>query len=166
MRAYKRLQDTYSQAYVRLPNTSLDTQAAEDVWGALFETLNWLDALQFRPEAAARIEIELQDALRFVRGRVHHQFADAIEFRDDVLLPLGPTLGPADRGAVRSFLPIADWCWCDSSDLRGGGRVSSAKSRRRSGEDAYTNVLARRQVRAALDQVASVAGHLYAGLGA
>jgi hypothetical protein len=90
MRAYKRLQETYSQAYLRLPSTNLDTQAAEDVWVALFEALSWLDVLRLRPEAAARMVPDLRNGLRFVRGRVHHEFEDAIEFRADVLLPLGP----------------------------------------------------------------------------
>ena len=36
------------------------------------------------------MEPDLKDALKFVGGRVHHAFADAIEFRDDLPLPLGP----------------------------------------------------------------------------
>lgn len=161
MRAYKRLQETYSQAYLRLPSTNLDTQAAEDVWAALFETLNWLDALQLHPEAATQTPPDLRGALRFVRGRVHHQFADAIGFRTDVLVQLGPTsAGPGPRGPVA----IADWCWRDTAELRGGKRASNARSQRKSGEAAYETVLAGRQARAALDQVASLAAQLFAGL--
>ncbi len=160
MRAYKALEETYSQAYIRLPDTNLDTQAAEEVWARLFETLNWLDALQLRPEAAAQMPSDLRAALRFVRGRVHHQFADAIEFRADVLVPLSPT---TSRAGPRGLLPIADWCWRDAAQLSGGKRASSAKSRERSGETAYTDLLALRQARAALGQVASLAAQLFAG---
>lgn len=161
MRAYKHLQETYSQAHLRLPSTNLDAQAAEDVWAALFEALNWLDALQLRPEAAAQMAPDLRGALRFVRGRVHHQFADAIEFRADVLVQLSPTSsGVGPRGP----LAIADWCWRDVADLRGGKRASNVRTQRRSGETAYNKVLAGRQARAALNQVASLAAQLFAGL--
>ena len=159
MRAYKHLQETYSQAYLRLPSTNLDAQAAEDVWSALFEALNWLDALQLCPEAAAHMAPDLQHALRFVRGRVHHQFADAIEFRTDVLVQLGPT---SARVGPRGPLAIADWCWRDAADLRGGKRASNARTQSRSGETAYKNALAGRQARAALDRVASLAAQLFA----
>jgi hypothetical protein len=161
MRAYKRLQETYSRAYLRLPSTNLDTQAAEDVWVALFEALSWLDVLRLRPEAAARMEPDLRKGLRFVRGRVHHEFEDAIEFRADVLLPLGPA---AAVTRMSGPLLIADWCWRDAADLRGGKRASNARTQARSGETAYKNVLAGRQARAALDQVASLAAQLFAGL--
>jgi len=123
--------------------------------------LNWLYALRLRPEAAARIETDLLNALGFVRGRVHHTFEDAIEFRADVPLPLGPT-APGLR--VGRPLLIADWCCRETAALRGGKRASNARTRQRSGEVAYTNVLAGRQARAALDQVASVAAQLFAGL--
>ena len=139
MRAYKSLQKTYSEAYLRLPSTNLDTQAAEDVWAALFEALNWLDAFRLRPEAAAQMAPELRDALRFVRGRVHHQFVDAIEFRADVLLQLGPT---SARAGPHGPLPIADWCWREAADLRGGKRASNARTQERTGETAYKSALA------------------------
>lgn len=102
------------------------------------------------------MESDLRDALKFVRGRVHHAFADAIEFRDDVPLPLGPATGSGARGPVL----IADWCWCDAANLAGGQRDTSARSDR-SRETAYQQVLAGRQVRAALDQVAELAAQLY-----
>jgi hypothetical protein len=92
--------------------------------------------------------------LRFARGRVHHQFEDAIEFRDDVLLPLGPT-------AQTRGLLVADWCWCNATNLRGGKRASNARTQKRSGETAYKNVLEGRAVRSALDQVASLAAQLF-----
>lgn len=159
MSAYKQLQETYAGAYQRLPSQSLDPQAAEDVWAATFVTLNWLDALRLRDEAASEMPSDLQDALKFIRGRVHHVFADAIEFRTDVLVYLMPT---TSRPGPRGPLPIADWAWCDAATLAGWKRESNATTRERSGETAYVKVLAGRQVRATLDPVASLAAQLFA----
>ena len=92
MRAHKRLRTAYSKAYALHPDKVLDDGTAEEIWIELFEALNWLDALRLSPERAARMEPELADALMFVPGRVHHAFADAIEFRRDVLLFLRPTM--------------------------------------------------------------------------
>jgi hypothetical protein len=159
-RPYGRLQKAYEPAFSRrvLVDSYAAEHTAEQIWVALFEALNWLDALCLHPEAAPRIDPNLKDALRFVRGRVHHAFADAIEFRDDVPLPLGPV--GVGLGSKRPVL-IMDWCWCDAADLPGGKRASSTASRDRSGEAAYQKVLAGRQVRAALDQVAQLAAEIY-----
>ena len=106
-RAHKRLQEAYSQAYALHPDKTLDESTAEKIRIELFETLNWLDALRLSPEGGARIDPDLADALRFVRGVVHHTFADAIEFRRDVLLHLRPTM-PGKSGPSGP-LPVADW---------------------------------------------------------
>jgi hypothetical protein len=134
-RAYGRLQKAYEPAFSRrvLIDSYAAEHTAEQIWVALFEALNWLDALCLHPEAAPRIDPKLKDALRFVRGRVHHAFGDAIEFRDDVPLPLGPV--GVGLGSKRPVL-ITDWCWSDAADLPGGKRASSAASRDRSGETA------------------------------
>lgn len=158
MRAHKRLRTAYSKAYALHPDKVLDDGTAEEIWIELFEALNWLDALRLSPEGAARMEPELADALMFVRGRVHHAFADAIEFRRDVLLFLRPTM-PGKSGPSGP-LPVADWCWRQTAELA-GKRSTSASSRKRSGETAYDDRLAGRQVSAALDQAASLAAELY-----
>jgi hypothetical protein len=156
-RAHKRLEERRSIAYAILPSTDLDPQAAEEVWIALFEALNWMYALVTRPEVEARIDSELRDALVFVRGRVQHQWDDAIEFRRDVPLELGPTPGPIIDGPLLS----ADWCWRYAADLRGGKRASTSKQQKRSGEHAYKKLLAGRQVSVALDLMASLAAEIY-----
>jgi hypothetical protein len=129
------MQKAYEPAFSRrvLIDSYAAEHTAEQIWVALFEALNWLDALCLHPEAAPRIDPKLKDALRFVRGRVHHAFGDAIEFRDDVPLPLGPV--GVGLGSKRPVL-ITDWCWSDAADLPGGKRASSAASRDRSGETA------------------------------
>ena len=75
---------------------------------ALFEALNWLDALRLHSRAELEIDSGLNLALKFVRGRVHHTYADAIEFRRDILLPLD-RLGTAS--AIGAPIVVADWCW-------------------------------------------------------
>lgn len=67
-RAYRRVTEAQVAAYRHLPNTTLLTFEAEATWAALFEALNWLDALLLRPEVKAIMDSELRDALMFVRG--------------------------------------------------------------------------------------------------
>jgi hypothetical protein len=159
MGAYRRLHDAYSQAFALRPEEGVPEAQTETVFVALFEALNWLDALRLRPEAERLMDADLRDALRFVRGRVHHQFDDAIELRRDVPLPVGIT-----SPGVRTIEPIlmTDWCWREAIALRGGARASTSQTQRRSGETAYRKVLAGRQVRQALDQVVSIASQLVA----
>jgi hypothetical protein len=68
-RAYRRVTEAQVAAYRHLPNTTLLTFEAEATWAALFEALNWLDALLLRPEVKAIMDSELRDALMFVRDR-------------------------------------------------------------------------------------------------
>src|SRR5215831_14637823 len=91
MRAHRRLEETYSRAFVLRPGEELLEHDAEDIRIALFEALNWLDALLLVDEAAARLDPDLHGALRFVRGRVHHVWANAIEYRRDVPFMQGPS---------------------------------------------------------------------------
>jgi hypothetical protein len=125
MRAHKRLRDVYSQAYALHPDKQLDEAAADEVWFELFETLNWLDALSLSPEGKARMNPDLAAGLKFVRGRVHHHFADAIVFRRDVLVFLGPPTMPGKSGQFGP-LPVADWCWRLMRDTAGRGQPPPA----------------------------------------
>jgi len=127
----------------------LEELASQAVFVALFETLNWLDALIDRPEAAPLVEASLGDALKFVRGRVHHRWAESHRVRDDVSVPLsllGSQMGPAGPTVV------SDWCWKRLHDIPGG------RHDRR--ERQYDRLLAGQQTRSALDDVARVAGSL------
>lgn len=158
MRAHKRLREAYSKAYALFPDTEIDEQTAEEIWIELFETMNWLDALRLHPRGQAEMDRDFRDALRFVRGRVHHVFADAIEFRRDVLLHLSPI---RSGGGPVGPLPIADWCWRRAVELPGGSRSSSARSQQQSGQTAYGTLLQGKQVSAALDLVPSLAAALF-----
>jgi hypothetical protein len=151
--AYKRLQDATIKAYGGpQPNQYLEELASEEVFIALFETLNWLDALVDRPEVSPRVEAALGEALKFIRGRVHHQWAEAIEFRHDVPFP---TVVTNVQGRSRVVAPpvISDWCWRSADEIPGGRRSGRDK-----GEAEYRSFLAGRQVRTSLDQIASLAG--------
>jgi hypothetical protein len=52
MTAYKRLQEAYVPVFAAPPDqhSYLDRLATEGIWVAMFETLNWLDALIERDE--------------------------------------------------------------------------------------------------------------------
>jgi hypothetical protein len=149
MSAYTVLKETYAEAYSRLPTESLDEEAAEKVWADMFVVLSWLDLFCTRDEVANEMDEELRLALKFVRGKVHHGFVDAIEFRRDVLVFLGPT---SSRPGVRGPTPIADWAWVDTAAL--GGRPGSD-------QEEYKELLSGRQVAATLDPVATIAADLW-----
>ena len=89
----------------------------------------------------------------FVRGRVHHDVADAIEFRADVPLEMGPNVAAE---IVDDAPLIARRAWADATKLGTGRRDPK--------EAAYTKLLAGREVRAALIDVADVAAKLYTDL--
>jgi hypothetical protein len=125
--AYKRLQTATVKAYGGpQPNQYLEDLAAEEVFVSLFETLNWLDALLDRPEVSPNVEPSLAAALKFVRGRVHHRWAEAIELRHDVPFP---TIVTNVQGASRVIAPplISDWCWRSADDIPGGRRSGRAR---------------------------------------
>jgi hypothetical protein len=148
LRAHKRLEDAYNQAFVNMPNKP-SLGLIENVWIELFEALNWLDALTSRPEAIDRMDADLREALRFVRGLVHHRFEIAIEFREDVLVPGFDVL-------------MLGWCWRETSSLAGTRRLRAGQ---RAGQHAYERTLAGRSVGATLREAADVAARMYAGVG-
>ena len=156
----KTLASGYLRAYGRLQKTALDPAAVEEIFIALFETLNWLDALLWRSEVEQLVASDLRKALQFVRGRVHHRWAEAIEFRTDVVLPrMTINFGGSGAHFVQPGA-IADWCWCQADDLPGGTRSSSSRSSQRSGEAHYRHLLAGQQARSALEQLSDLAGRL------
>jgi hypothetical protein len=135
----------FARSHDRLKQ-AMDEQDPDATFFGLFETLNWLDSLlkdaQF-PDGNDHI-----DGLRFVRGRVHHQWLDAVEFRNDVVNPrrIG-TPRPRSGGTVRHIEPavIADWCWVPTGALRGEG------PRDREKRDAYDRALAGQPARIVLE---------------
>jgi len=87
---------------------------------------------------------DLKGALKFVRGRVHHRWGDAVEFRDDVLLPPVPLGWQAGR--IVTFIHptvYADWCWRPVAELP-KGRPGGQEERN------YEALLAGKQVKSKL----------------
>jgi hypothetical protein len=120
----------------------------------LFETLSWLDTLMMRSEVGVRSQDgqKLIDALRFARGRLHHQWLPAIELRDDVRHPpvrigLDMTTGElVDHVDPNIYV---DWCWVAAA------RVKGRDPKRRK---AYAEQLAGKPVRFALGRFRDFAG--------
>jgi len=158
MRAHGRFRDARAKAYALHPDQQLSDFEAEAIFYELFVTLSWLDLL-LRHAATDSMGSQLVTALKFVRGKVHHRLADAIEFRRDVLLQLHPTTA---SGSQSGPLAISDWCWRATTEVLDGPRTKSRSSARWKKEEAYERALARTQVSSALDRVATLAGGLFA----
>jgi hypothetical protein len=79
---------------------------------------------------------EVAEGIRYVRNRVHHDWADALVVRDDVVLLSGPT---------GFTLPlVTDWCWPQLADLPEAEQFPR-------GRDEYGRALAGRSIRATID---------------
>lgn len=119
----------------------------------LFETLNWLVAIDDRLRAEGHIwdprAGSLLAAFRYVRGRVHHQWAEAFELRNDIELErvwLG--LSPQGQQYWEPPGPITDWCWRQTSEL-----PTADKPQHERGLDDYAEHLAGEPVRRVIGQV-------------
>jgi hypothetical protein len=135
----------FARSHDRLKQ-AMDEQDADATFFGLFETLNWLDSLLGRKDAHFPDGDDRIDGLRFVRGRVHHQWLDAVEFRKDVVNSRRIRSRDRSGGLVQYIDPavIADWCWVPTSSLRGTG------GRDRERRDAYDRALAGQPARLAL----------------
>ena len=121
----KALTEGFMGAYDRLHAALRDYRDPEAVFRPLFEALNWWVAIADRVERDGR-EWDPRAAgplvgIRYVRGRVHHQWSEAFELRDDfcyepICLGLDMTVGklvyfdPIPN-------PVTEWRWRDSSEL-------------------------------------------------
>jgi hypothetical protein len=132
----------YLRAYHRLHDTSLRTASSDELFIPLHETLGWLYSLLLRGEVKPLVPDDVASALRFVRGRVHHRWADAVEFRNDVQLPpvwLGWQVGKHIYHTDPTV--YSDWCWRPAADLpKGQAR----------GEAVYVQLLEGQQVKSTL----------------
>jgi hypothetical protein len=142
------LKEATLAAFGQPPAATLPLHARQQIFFALFETLNWLDTLLLRvKEEALEIDLDadLRKALQFIRGRVHHKWANAIEFREHVPV----------EGVPGVMLP--DWCWRQPEAVPGRRRSGSEREERE-----YRAVLGGKRTRDALDEVARTAGGLFA----
>jgi hypothetical protein len=82
----------------------------------LFEALNWAVAIVFPdPDRALWPDDEIVKGLRFARGRVHHQWAEALEPRD-VPIRAATVVSWGGGGFAHSGL-VLDWFWKPLDEL-------------------------------------------------
>jgi hypothetical protein len=131
----------YGSAHDRFNTASQDPQSPELLFLPLFEALGWAGLLE---EDARPHHDDLLWAIRFVRNRVVHQWADAVEGRN---VPNPPGLVIRAAGRTRMLGPpvVWDWFWRDRGSLPHGTNNH--------GGPAYDTLLAGQPVRLALDQL-------------
>jgi hypothetical protein len=110
------LVEGFRLAHDRFTQASQDPQAAAELFAPLFETLSWAGVLE---EAARKPQMhnvpELM-AIRFVRDRVVHDWALAVEGRN-ITNPAAPPIRAAGRSQIIAPAVIWDWFWKPSQDL-------------------------------------------------
>jgi hypothetical protein len=118
----------------------------------LFEALNWAASVieHLQDADPARCTREMQ-GVRYVRNRVHHDWAAALVARD---FPGPPALTAAggrgrDRGGGATYTRglISDWFWKPLDNLPPAERPDPV------GEPAYVKLLANRQAREVLEEI-------------
>ncbi len=142
----------YQAALQRYADARL-TRDPTTVFPPLFEALNWSVALDDRARkhwapAGTPLDWEWRDhvpegavvdAVRCVRNRVHHQWADALRLTEGFSSP------------ITSPLVTHEWQWRSLADLP---RADPSKSEKAlAGEAAYDRLLARQPARLALEQL-------------
>lgn len=140
------LYEGFLQSHDRL-QAAIGEQVHPKAFFALFETLNWAVTLQDRlanTRGVAWIPAGsggLIAGLRFARNRVHHQWADAVEFRDGIPFPIP--------------FPIAffRWHWRQAEVLP---KPADPRHNDAAGERAYIEWLAGHSIDESLRDVAAV----------
>lgn len=136
------MENGYLEAAARFLDAVDSDSTAEETFIPLFEALNWTVSLD---ERLGRRAEPLWRGLRFVRNRVHHQWADALEGRElPVSSPL--TVGGA---TVTVSGDTVDWFWKPLAAL------PDAPTRHPdpSGQQAYEDQLAGKPARDAIEQL-------------
>lgn len=154
---WKALTEGFFGADDRLHRALADWRDPERTFIPLFETLNWLVAILDRLRDEGRAYGEQAEALlsgiRYARGRVHHQWAEAFELRADVRFdPVWLGVASTPSGLVNALYDppetFTDWCWRDGAEL-----PPADHPRYERGLDAYTEHLAGQPVRRAIGNV-------------
>lgn len=146
----------YAQAHERFEEAQRNTDP-DLAFFALFEALNWahavddLIALTWSPRGkvegyawrsdpalgGGKALASVMDGLRYVRNRVHHQWADALVMRPGATLP------------VRLPTALITWAWRPLEELP---KPSRGREDRR-GQEAYATVLAEHRADDALEEM-------------
>jgi hypothetical protein len=162
--------DGFSRARGRFVEAAARGEPEVETFIPLFEALNWAAAIEakIRDDAKDRGERaydtatpdgQLLLAMRFVRGRVHHQWALALEPVDvpvaTITVQLGTGMG---RSGVRPPAVVRDWHWLPVERLRLPRKGREHKNK----EKAYRCLLAGHPVRETLEQLAPTLDRLCA----
>jgi hypothetical protein len=155
------LTDGYAQSYERFEVAEGDDNPIAAFF-ALFEALNWAHAVDdliaktwsprgkvvgydWRTDPAIRgagAELSnIMQGLRYVRNRVHHQWADALVTDKATSGLTFPMTFPA------TFGPVSSWAWRSADDLP----TPSNEAKEAPGREAYTTALAGRKPDDALE---------------
>jgi hypothetical protein len=154
---WKALTEGYFGSADRLQRALLDWDDPERTFIPLFETLNWLVAIAdrlnkeehtFNPQSEALLR-----GIRHARGRVHHQWAEAFELRDDVRFnPVWLGLATTPSGPTHLMYDppetFTDWCWRAATELPPGDHERDDRWK-----EVYTEYLAGQPVRRALGDI-------------
>lgn len=109
----------------------------------LFEALNWAaSVIEYLRDADSARRTREMKGVRYVRNRVHHDWALALVARD---FPGPPTVTVGGRGREGGL--IFDWFWKPLDNL------PRAERRDDEGKSAYVELLAAKQARAALEAI-------------
>jgi hypothetical protein len=139
----------YRRALARFHDTQDAREEPEERFIPLFEALNWAAAI-VDPNSSLRASLITDgtvQGLRFVRNRVHHQWADALEARDEPN-PVGLVARAGVQGSRIVGPPtVLVWFWKPLNQLPPPDRPDPK------GEAAYRAHLAGEPARHALDHL-------------
>jgi hypothetical protein len=105
----------YRRALARFDAT-VRQRDPEERFIPLFEALNWVAAITDFQQGLG-IHDDTVRGLRFVRNRVHHQWADALEARDVPFAPGLVTVAGAGRPRIVGPPTVVDWFWRPLSQI-------------------------------------------------
>jgi hypothetical protein len=135
--------DGYRKALARFRDAESEHDEPQQTFVALFETLSWASSLGDWLQKRRHGTLPHFAALDWIRDRVLHQWADAIEVRP---LYAGPIR--SSRSGPRPG-PFFYWHWLEISEIP----APDAKFESPAGEAAYDNELAGQRVLDALEDV-------------
>jgi hypothetical protein len=106
----------FHQAHDRFNEACQDPNASQELFAALFEALGWAGVLEEEARKPQMHNIPELMALRFVRDRVVHDWALAVDGRN-IPNPAAPPLRAAGGSQIIAPQVIWEWFWKSSQDL-------------------------------------------------
>jgi hypothetical protein len=135
--------DGYRRALARFREAERRHDEPQETFIALFETLSWASSIGDFLKKRRQALYPGIDAIDWIRDRVLHQWADAIESRPIFMGPI-----TSSRSGVRPG-PFFFWHWRQPEEIPAPDKNFDNPK----GEAAYREVLAGRTTREALDEI-------------